>query len=237
MLDMHSHILPGIDDGAKTAEDSLKLLEQMRDQGVTVAVATAHFYPDSAVLEEFLSRRQDALKCVRQAAGEDFPVKILPGAEVLYFGGIGKFEGIKQLALGKTRYILLELSGLEKIDDKVITDLISVREEQGLTPVIAHTERYCKYKGFKKLLALISEGKALCQINATFKSSRAEYRAVKRLVKAGLVDFLASDCHSPVDRPVRLSSAYASLREISPEKTEKIIAKTNELEKELMSLD
>ena len=235
MLDMHSHILPGVDDGAKTAEDSLKLLEQMRSQNIDVAVATVHFYPGKAVLEEFLATRKEAKKQLDILIGKDFPVKILLGAEVLYFGGIGKFTGIKKLTIENSNYLLLELLGLKKIDDKVIKDIVSIKEDLGLIPIIAHVERYCRYRGYKKLISAIAEKKALCQINATFEKSRAENRAVKKLLKAGLIDFIASDCHSPLHRPVKLDAAFAALREISVSQTNKIIKKTENLKEELMS--
>lgn len=236
MLDLHTHILPGVDDGAKTVEDSVKLLEQLCDQGVSTAVATVHFYPASAVLEDFLVKRETAINLVKSAA-DDYGVKILQGAEVLYFGGIGKFTGVKKLTLGDGKYILLELLGLKKIDDKVIKDIISIKEELGITPIIAHVERYCKYKGYKRLLTALAENRALCQINATFYLNKAENRAVKRLLKAGLVDFVASDCHDPENRPVRLNDAFKLLREISSEETDRIIQKTELLEKELIAVD
>ena len=236
MLDLHTHILPGVDDGAETLEDAVKLLEQMRDQGVSTAVATVHFYPTSAVLEDFLEKREAALNLLHSAKA-DYKVKILPGAEVLYFGGIGKLTGIKKLTLGTSKYLLLELLGLKKIDDKVVKDIISIKEELGITPIIAHVERYCKYKGYKKLLTVLAENRALCQINATFFLKREENKAVKKLLKAGLVDFVASDCHSPQNRPVRLNEALRLLREISPEETDKIIQKTEMLEKELITVD
>ena len=234
MLDVHSHILPGVDDGAKTVDDSLKLLEQMQNEGVTTAAATVHFYTESAVLEDFLAERENALKKLINLIGEDYPVKILPGAEVLYFGGIGRFAGIKELTIGKSKYLLLELLGLKKIDDKVINDIISIKEELGLIPIIAHIERYCKYKGYKKLLSAVAENKIPCQINATFPGKGPEYRAVKKLLTAGLISFVASDCHCPATRPVKLNEAYKKLRQISPEETDKIIKKTEAFEKELI---
>ena len=152
MLDLHTHILPGVDDGAKTLKDSVKLLEQMRDQGVSTAVATVHFYPVIEVLEDFLSERTAALKRLQKSIGKDYPIKILTGAEVFYFYGIGKFSGIKKLAIGESKYLILELIGLKSIDDKVINDIISINEELKVTPIIAHVERYCKYRGYKNLI-------------------------------------------------------------------------------------
>ena len=236
MIDLHSHILPGIDDGAKTPEEGKALLEQMHAQGVKTAVATPHFFPGSAVLEDFLSLRDTALKELRGVIEPDFPVKIIPGAEVLYFSGIGGVEAIKALTLGGSRYLLLELLGLKKIDEKAINDIYALKQNFNIVPIIAHVERYCKYKGFKELLSVIESGGALCQINATYKSSKAEARAVKEMVNRGLVDFLASDCHHPKRRPVKLREAFAGLEAISSEQTKRIIEKSEKLESELLSL-
>ena len=236
MLDLHTHILPGIDDGAKTAEYGKELLKQMNLQGVTTAVATPHFFPVSAALDDFLALRNTAFKELRGVLETDFPVKIILGAEVLYFGGIGKVEDIKALTLGKSRYLLLELLGLKKIDRKVLNDIVDLRENLGLVPVIAHVERYCKYKGYKDLLHLIESGGALCQINATFISSKAESRAVKEMINRGIVHFVASDCHHPLRRPVKLNEAFAALNEISPAEVQKILERSENLERELCAL-
>lgn len=236
MIDIHSHILPAVDDGAKSPQESAALLEQMTAQGVTAAVATPHFYPGESDLRDFLSLRQNALQSLENHCGKDLPVKILPGAEVLYFGGIGGVESIRQLTLAGSKYLLLELLGLKKIDEKVIKDIISLKENLGITPIIAHVERYRRCRGYKKLFSLFESGAALCQINASFVTSLAESRAVKRLVKAGLVDFIASDCHNPLTRPVRLQSALDAVCKISVSGAQKIIEKNDKFEKELCAL-
>lgn len=236
MLDIHAHILPGVDDGAKTPQEGKELLLQMKAQGISAVVATPHFFPLNAVLEDFLTVRTAALKELKAEFEGGFPLSVIPGAEVLYFGGIGRAEAIKNLTLGDSDYLLLELLGLKKIDDSVIRDIVLLKENLGLTPIIAHIERYCKYKGYKKLVSAIEKGKAKCQINATYMMSKAETRAVKNLLMKGIIDFVASDCHNPVSRPVNLKNAFTALREISASHTENIIEKTEKLERELSSL-
>lgn len=236
MIDLHSHILPGIDDGAKTPQEGKELLNQMSAQGVSTVVATPHFFPASVALEDFLSKRSWALKELSALLDAGFPVRILPGAEVLYFGGIGRVEAIKDLTLAGSRYLLLELLGVRKIDRKVIADITALKENFNIMPIIAHVERYCKYKGYKNLLSLIESGGALCQINATYTESKAETRAVKELLGRGLIDFVASDCHHPVKRPVKLDSAFSALRAVSPSETERIIKKSQNIESEILSL-
>ncbi|MBR4910968.1 MAG: hypothetical protein IKZ47_06585 [Clostridia bacterium] len=235
MLDLHTHILPAVDDGARTAEEGVALLRQMQEQGVTAAVATPHFFPGSMELEDFLERRNAALKELT-AAGGDIQVKIIAGAEVLYFGGIGRFENVRRLTVGGSRYLLLELLGVKAIDEKVIKDITDLGERLDIIPVIAHTERYCRYKGYRKLVSAIADGRALCQINAGFSGSKPETRAVKKLLRRGLIDFIASDCHSPVSRPVKIEAGIKALRMISATATNAVIKKCNALEEELNKL-
>lgn len=236
MLDLHAHFLPGTDDGAKTVEESIELLRQMKEQGVTTAVATPHFFPAFASLDDFFALREKGESDLAAAMPDDLGIKIVLGAEVLYFSGIGKIEDIKKLTIAGGKYLLLELLGLNKIDEKVINDIRMLSDNLGLVPIIAHAERYCKYKGYKLLVSLLEEGAALCQINATFSESKSETRAVKKLMEKGLVNFVASDCHNPKTRGVKLKEAFSLLREMSPDNTDKIIKETEKLEKELIEL-
>ena len=236
MIDLHAHILPGIDDGAKTPQQGKELLIQMNNQGVTTVAATPHFFPSSAVLEDFFELRNTALKELKALLDDDFPVTVIPGAEVLYFGGIGNVEAIKSLTLGGSRYLLLELLGVRKIDSKVINDIVALNRNFGLVPIIAHVERYCKYKGYKDLLSLIESGEALCQINATYTESKAETRAVKEMLGRSLISFVASDCHHPRRRPVRLKEAFDVLGKTAPGEVRRIIEQSEKTESELLSL-
>ena len=236
MLDIHSHILPAVDDGAKSVEESARLLAQMKDQGVTTVVATPHFFPLGAVLDDFLELRKTAAKEISQLAREQ-DINLVLGAEVLYFGGIGKVENMRRLTLGDSDYLLLELLGLKKIDDRVIRDIKALKNEIGLTPIIAHVERYSRYRGYKKLFPLFENGEALCQINASFFTSKQETRAVKKLLAGELVSLLGSDCHSSINRPVRFNKGIAELRAISSRQTRIILENGEKLEKELTLID
>ncbi|MBR4761671.1 MAG: hypothetical protein IK086_03450, partial [Clostridia bacterium] len=152
MLDIHSHILPAVDDGARNAEETARLLSQMKNQGVTAVVATPHFYPLGSVLDDFLELRATAAKEIAELCRES-GITLFLGAEVLYYGGIGNSEDVKRLAFGG-KYMLLELLGLKKIDDKVTRDISALKYDLGITPIIAHVERYARYSGYKKLLPL-----------------------------------------------------------------------------------
>ena len=233
MLDIHSHVLPAVDDGAKSISESKMLLEQLSSQGVNTVVATPHFYLDSDDLEEFLLRRSIAYNEIIGII-KDNNIRLILGAEVTYFSGMGEFEGIRKLTISGSNYLLLELFGLKSIDDKIIRDIVKIRENFGIVPIIAHVERYCRYRGYKKLVSAIAEGYVLCQVNASFIISKCNLRAVKKLIKSGLVNFVASDCHDPVNRPVYIKSAIEAIQRISKEQCGIIIKNTETIERELL---
>ena len=108
-LDIHAHILPQVDDGAKDMETSLKLLEILKEQGVTDVIATPHFYPDEDNSEEFALLIRNAYTALKkETIGKNLP-NIYLGCELRYFNGIGKSSAIKQFAISGTKYLLLEL--------------------------------------------------------------------------------------------------------------------------------
>ena len=110
-LDLHTHILPGVDDGAQTVEESIQLLTAMKEQGITDVVATPHFDATHHNLPDFIERIRSAYREVQNAAaGLDLP-HVFVGSEVFYFNGIGKSNGIRVLSMGGSRYFLLELPG------------------------------------------------------------------------------------------------------------------------------
>ena len=105
MIDFHTHVLPGMDDGAADEETSLGMLRLCTEQGVDTVFATSHFYADEEDPASFLKRRAEAFRRLREAyaaggndAGE-IPT-LLPGAEILYFPGLSDCEELKPLALG-----------------------------------------------------------------------------------------------------------------------------------------
>ena len=173
-LDVHSHILPNVDDGAKDMETSVKLLEMLKEQGVTDVIATPHFYPIEDSIEEFVEIVDTAYNNLKQETlGKELP-NVYLGCELRYFNGIGKSAAIKQFVISGTNYLLLELPYGVPITKLVLQDIIDISERQGLTPILAHIERYSKVKGYKKLLKLIIDGYALAHINAGGVLSKEE---------------------------------------------------------------
>lgn len=210
-LDIHAHILPAVDDGAKDMETALALLEMLKEQGVTHVVATPHFYPDTDSVEEFSETVKNAFCELEKAAQKNELPKIFLGCELRYFSGMGKSRAIKQFVIQNTDYLLLELPYGAPITKTVINDIIDIKEVLGLTPILAHIERYSKVSGFKKLLKLISDEVAQAHINASAVISKEDARLCEKLIKGGYVSYLASDTHSVVNRPPYIKQALDTI--------------------------
>ena len=233
-LDIHAHILPAVDDGAKDLDVSIKLLEMLKEQGVTHVIATPHFYPDMDSVEDFAEKVKQAFIDIKNATrNNDLPTVFL-GCELRYFSGIGKSKAIKQFAIQNTNYILLELPYGVPITKTVINDIIDIKEVLGLVPIMAHIERYSKVPGFKKLLKLISDGTVCAHINAGAVVSKEGARLCEKLIKKGYVSYLASDAHSLENRPPYIKQALDSISSrLGRSAATRLIIKSNRLIEEI----
>ncbi len=212
-LDIHSHILPAVDDGAKDIETSIELLQMLKEQGVTAVIATPHFYPNADNAEEFLQYTNEAYNLLRRAMlGKELP-KVFLGCELRYFNGMGKSRDINQFLIRGTNYLLLELPYGAPVTKTVLEDIMALSENQGLKPILAHIERYYRVKGFKKLLRLVSDGYALAHINADGITGKEETKICEKLIKGGYISFVASDTHSVLNRPPKIKEALDKITE------------------------
>lgn len=209
---MHSHILPGVDDGAENMAESLALLEMMHEQGITHVAATPHFYATQDNLELHLQRVSAAFNSLKAEAAERGLPKLCLGSEVLYYRGIGHSESINSLCINSSPYLLLELSD-NCIGSGLFEDLTDLRSDMGITPIIAHIERYFKFPKYRKLLSYISENGIPAQINASSLFSPMLYPITVKLIKKNLVSFMGTDTHSVSERPPMLKSALEVVSE------------------------
>ena len=110
MIDIHSHILPEIDDGSKNVHMSLEMLKESYNQGVDTVVATPHFYIKENTIDVFLEKRNNAYnKLMDFVKGQENIPDIYLGAEVYFFNGISKMENIEKLTINNSKYLLLEM--------------------------------------------------------------------------------------------------------------------------------
>lgn len=233
-LDIHAHVLPNVDDGAKDMETAVKLLEMLKEQGVTDVIATPHFYPIEDSIEEFVEIVDTAYNNLKQETlGKELP-NVYLGCELRYFNGIGKSGAIKQFVIKGTNYLLLELDYGAEVTKTVLQDIIDIKEQQGLIPILAHIERYSKVKGFKKLLKLISDGYAIAHINAGAVITKETTRLCEKLIKGGYASFLASDTHSVHNRPPLIKDALDVITDrLGRSAANRLIIKSNALLEEI----
>ena len=164
MTDIHTHILPGVDDGAKNGEEALAMLRLQRESGVERMYLTPHFYPRHQEFEEFLEKRAAARETLRAlTVGKDIPEMRL-GAEVHYSPDILEMD-LRQLTLGDSDFLLLEMPHMiyPAYGEQVVSRIL----EDGITPILAHVERFPYFRKDPALLKRLIDLRLDCQ---NFKS-------------------------------------------------------------------
>lgn len=213
MIDFHSHILPGIDDGSSDPAETKQLLQMEKEQGVTKVLATPHFYASSDSVSRFLKKREEALKIVEEMREEhpDLPV-IQAGAEVYYFPQMGQADMLPKLCLTDTSIILLELP-FAQWTKEIRKDVQRIVEKQKLTVILAHVERYYEFQKDKSIWNDIMELPLYMQINAGSLQNRKKRRFDLKFIQSGRPVILGSDCHNVEYRPPNLESGCKILAE------------------------
>ena len=141
MIDIHSHILPGMDDGSSSLEESLAMARESARQGVRLLAATPHFYATEENPASFLRRREASLALLESAWQDGFPT-LLVGAEVRYFDGISRVEEVSSLVLEHTRILLLEMP-FAPWSTRMVDEVVEL-QRRGFQVLLAHIERYLK---------------------------------------------------------------------------------------------
>lgn len=208
MIDIHCHILPEMDDGSRSPQESRSLLEISAAQGIGCVVATPHFYAGEDTPAGFLRRRAAARRRLENVLRPGLP-EIKLGAEVYWFEGIGRCEELNLLKLEGTRLLLLELP-LSRWSRRMLREVLSIQARPETTVVLAHIERYLRWQDAETWDTLLDAG-VLNQCNASFFLDWRTRREARKLLRAGRVHFLGSDCHNVSTRSPRLGEALARL--------------------------
>lgn len=213
MIDLHCHILPGVDDGALDLRDSAGMARQAAADGIEAICATPHIRHDHDVRIHEVAGRVDALN--GRLREEGVPVVVLQGGEVAETAVEDlSEEDLSRVALGGGRWILLEpapgpLTGS-------LARRIEHLAERGHCALIAHPERHLSEDMFERIAGLLAGG-ALVQATADFFLREGMAAGMRALAEAGLIHVLGSDAHSSHGgRPVHLAAAFEKLREIEP---------------------
>lgn len=212
VTDFHSHILPGIDDGSASLEESIALLRMEAEQGVEHVVATPHFYPNYQSPEVFLEKRNRAEEKLRREMAKhgDLP-RLSVGAEVYFFHGISQSDCVKLLTIDGKECILLEMP--ESVwTDSMYREMEGIYRQQGITPIIAHVDRYLRPLQGGKILKRLEQLPVLVQANASFFLHGATVGKACRMLREGRIHLLGSDCHDLTTRVPNLEAAVTQIR-------------------------
>ena len=218
MIDIHAHILPGVDDGAKNWEQSLEMAQMAVQDGIRTMVATPHLFKGRTIDLSQINDKEIILQHVAQLrqklTEEQIPLEIIPGCDF----PLG-FESLKLLDEGRAltindanRYLLLELPDTSL--PPAIEEICFYLHSRGITPIITHPERHMIIQEMPyKLKRLIDLG---CLVQMTGNSltgwfGRRVKKISRQLVKQGCVHLLATDAHDPKGRPPLLSEAVTEL--------------------------
>lgn len=210
MIDFHSHILPGVDDGSKNVEMSLEMLRSAANQGVTDICLTPHFYAEQNTPDKFLARRSAAAEQLFPKLESGMP-RIHLGAEVKYFEGICLCDDLELLKLEGTDILLIEMPFMNWTD-RIWRDISEIASYPNVTVMLAHIERYLQFNA-EKYLTNYPIGGILIQSNCeNFISGYFQRHKALKMLKSGAIDVLGTDCHNLDSRPVNMDMARAAIR-------------------------
>ena len=210
ITDFHSHILPGIDDGSPDPAHSLQMLALSAEQGIRRMVATPHFYPNYSTPEAFLEARDRSLRQLQALMTPGLP-EIIPGAEIYFFRGISDSEFLPALTIGESRCVMIEMPPAPW-PEEFYRELEAIPAKQGLTPIIAHIDRYIRPFRTFSIPERLEELPVLVQANAEFFRNRKTANLALKLLKRDQIHLLGSDCHNLTDRKPDLADAVTVIQ-------------------------
>lgn len=205
MIDIHTHLLPCVDDGSQSFEKSFEMVKQLVNHGVKQLILTPHYRFNFKMSPEVLKTEFEDFKAKIQA---ELPIELYLGQEVYVEDDIKQlYQSGEILSMNGSKYLLCEFSYTHSCD---ISETVYELSCMGVIPIIAHVERYA-YLTIEDVYEIKNEG-GLIQINAEalFSKNKKERKLIKKLFAENLVDFVASDIHE--DREVYLEQAYALVK-------------------------
>lgn len=210
--DFHSHILPGVDDGSASVEESLQMLRLEAEQGVKRVIATPHFYPRYDTPEQFLSRRERAMAELREAMAKeaDLP-EITLGAEVYFFRGMSQSDALSQLTIGGGSHILIEMP-FGPWTPEMYRELSDIRTRRGIVPIVAHLDRYIRPFHTHGILQRLDELPVLVQANTEFFLNGRTSSLALRMLKGDRIHLLGTDCHNLTSRKPNMDLALQKIQ-------------------------
>ncbi|MDF2065067.1 CpsB/CapC family capsule biosynthesis tyrosine phosphatase [Bacillus sp. Cr_A10] len=212
LVDIHNHILPGLDDGPQSMEEAILLARNAVANGVTHIIATPHY--DEIYKNDQQKVKESLFNFNREISHEGIPLKILLGQEIRFFNNMVDEIDNGLLTLANSgMYILIELPWNHF--PTYIFDVLVQLQLKGYKPIIAHPERNIILRKDKQLLLELVNKGTLFQITAASLLGINGFSLKKythALIKRDLVHFIASDAHHYQSRPFLLKEAYQLVR-------------------------
>ena len=211
-IDIHSHILPYMDDGAKDEKMSLEMLRIAESEGITDIIVTPHYRQghykgERKDVDQVLAKMRELMK------KENIHINLYPGNEIYYRSELEeKFDSGTLSTMNDTEYVLVEFSPMEDFlyIRSAVEDLLSI----GYTPIIAHVERIqCIEKNVEHAHTLKRMGCEL-QVNAASALGEVGFwckRFVHKMLKEQLVDYIGTDAHNVENRPPKIKKCAEML--------------------------
>ncbi|MGE7934943.1 tyrosine-protein phosphatase [Viridibacillus arvi] len=209
LVDIHNHILPGLDDGPKSIEEAVLLATNAVSNGITHIIATPHHH-DGKYMNSSTVVEEAVVNFNKELDERSIPLKILPGQEIHMYNSLISDLNKDLLTLGNSgKYILIELP-INHIPIFTVDYLFQI-QLKGYIPIIVHPERNMVFRKDKqKLYDLVNKG-SLVQVTASSLigvNGRAIKKYIKVLIKHNIVHFISSDAHHHLKRPFLLKEAY-----------------------------
>ncbi len=205
MIDWHTHILPGMDDGSRNEAETLSLLEELRAQGVDTVAATSHFYANDESVERFLERREEAYHKLCTVQKDGLP-SVMLGAEVRYYPGISHMNDLDKLVIQGSCMLLIEMSA-SRWTEYTLRELITLAGSGKWEVMLAHVERYLKFQSADVWERLLESG-VMMQTNASFFTELGARHKALSMLNHGRIHFIGSDCHNMTSRPPKIGKAF-----------------------------
>lgn len=205
MIDIHTHILYNIDDGAKTIEDSMDLIQMEIEDEVNNIVLTPHFDPYCDSIDRFIEIYADRYNnLLYNIENKNINITLYRGSEVYYSDALLYYSSLKPLCISNTKYMLIEFSETQKFSGKFMKDFTKLIEKFDIVPIIAHIEKYNNIKKNYRIINKLRELGCIIQVNADNIIKYHHQRFYKNILTHELADIIASDCHDTLKRPPKL---------------------------------
>lgn len=232
MIDLHCHILFGMDDGADSFQESLGIARIASDNEINTIVATPHFFKYDEIFDFIFERDVQTENLNKTLKERGYNVTVVPGSEVFLDGKIFVADNLDELTINHSKYMLCEYM-LERFDAAHAIILAEEVINRGYIPIIAHPERYITFYENPAIINELSEMGCFFQVNVPSVSGQGGKNMQDfsiELINRGFVDFLATDAHATVVRTNSLTDKFKLFPDcISDEQIEWMLTKAPQL--------